>query len=296
MNSDSPRLLNVGCGRRYHPEWRNVDLIANDPHVMEHDLRLGIPFDNDSFDAVYHSHVLEHMPPGDGRKLIAECFRVLSPAGVLRIAVPDLEGIARAYIESIDRCDQRKPGAEDDHSWMQLELIDQMVRSCSGGQMGQFMTDSTIENHDFIASRMGAEILNCVSPDTEESGEPQTPVANSTPRRSLARKLRDRWTRFATKAQRSILKRLYGRDIFDLLEVARFRSSGEIHQWMYDRISLQRLLTESGFTQVRVCTAFESEIPKFANYELDAKQGEICKPDSLFIEAVKPAMAASRAA
>ena len=67
-----------------------------------------------------------------------------------------------------------------------------------------------------------------------------------------------------------------------------FRNSGEVHRWMYDRYSLSRLLTESGFINIQICQADESSIPDFNTYELDTCQGKVRKPDSLFIEATKP--------
>jgi hypothetical protein len=57
---------------------------------------------------------------------------------------------------------------------------------------------------------------------------------------------------------------------------------------MYDRVSLKRLLEECGFTHVRVCTAYESRIEGFASYGLDIVDGRVRKPDSLFMEAIKP--------
>jgi hypothetical protein len=56
---------------------------------------------------------------------------------------------------------------------------------------------------------------------------------------------------------------------------------------MYDRVSLKRLLEESGFTRIRVCSAFESRISGFASFGLDVINGAVRKPDSLFMEAVK---------
>ncbi len=56
---------------------------------------------------------------------------------------------------------------------------------------------------------------------------------------------------------------------------------------MYDRYSLTELLKEVGFGQIILRTAFESEIDKWEKYQLDVIDGEVRKPDSLFIEAKK---------
>ena len=41
--SASP-LLNLGCGRRRHPAWRNADLAPDGPDVLGIDLRKPLPF------------------------------------------------------------------------------------------------------------------------------------------------------------------------------------------------------------------------------------------------------------
>lgn len=64
------KYLNVGCGNRFHPDWVNVDLSPIDKRVITHDLSTGIPFDDNSFDAVYHSHLLEHIPRHQGKIFI----------------------------------------------------------------------------------------------------------------------------------------------------------------------------------------------------------------------------------
>jgi hypothetical protein len=43
-----------------------------------------------------------------------------------------------------------------------------------------------------------------------------------------------------------------------------------------------------GFIDVRVCRADDSRIPDFNSYGLDMIEGKIRKPDSLFMEAMKP--------
>ncbi len=70
----------------------------------------------------------------------------------------------------------------------------------------------------------------------------------------------------------------------------RFRNSGEIHRWMYDRVSLARLLREIGFAEPVVCGADESRIPDFDSFQLDRVDGFARKPDSLYVEAIKPSV------
>ena len=53
----------------------------------------------------------------------------------------------------------------------------------------------------------------------------------------------------------------------EALRIGRFRLSGECHQWMYDRVSLKRLLEEAGFSGIRICSAFDSRIEEFASFE-----------------------------
>ncbi len=58
----SMKLLNLGCGDRYHPDWINVDLHSSNPKVLANYLKEILPFEDDFFDVVYHSHVQEHLP------------------------------------------------------------------------------------------------------------------------------------------------------------------------------------------------------------------------------------------
>jgi hypothetical protein len=51
---------------------------------------------------------------------------------------------------------------------------------------------------------------------------------------------------------------------------------------------LQRILVSAGFSDINVCKAAESRIPRFDKYELDIIAGEIRKPDSFYMEGIKP--------
>ena len=97
------KFLNLGCGSRFHSSWTNIDFNSTGGGVIAYNLTRGIPFPNASFDVVYHSHLLEHLPRDSAEGFICECHRVLKMNGVLRVAVPDLEIIARTYLKALER-------------------------------------------------------------------------------------------------------------------------------------------------------------------------------------------------
>ena len=72
------------------------------------------------------------------------------------------------------------------------------------------------------------------------------------------------------------------------LRLGRFRMSGEVHLWMYDRYSLTRLLEQHGFEDARVLAAGESAIPDWRRFQLDVDpNGVPLKPDLIYVEGRK---------
>lgn len=71
----------------YYP----VDIDFDRPFVKQAVDIQNIPFEDDYFDLIYCSHVLEHVP--DDRKAMSELSRVLKPGGTALILVP-MNGIA----------------------------------------------------------------------------------------------------------------------------------------------------------------------------------------------------------
>jgi SAM-dependent methyltransferase len=61
------------------------------------DLTKPLPFDDSSVEAVFSSHVLEHLFMDEVEKLIPELYRVLKKSGVCRVVVPDLDKIVQNY-------------------------------------------------------------------------------------------------------------------------------------------------------------------------------------------------------
>lgn len=259
--------LNLGCGSRVHDEWLNIDIAPAAPGVVRHDLSRGIPAASGSARAVYHSHLIEHLRRDDARRFLDECFRVLAPGGVIRIATPDLEQLCRDYLAALDA------GARDDAEWMRIELLDQLVREQSGGTMAAFLARNDIPNLPFIRRRIGAEA------DTIIRAPRRKPTLGAIVRFGI-RLLR-----------RGVVFLIAGRSGLRAYDAGTFRFSGEAHQWLYDRYSLADLLREAGFADPRVESATTGRIAGWAVFQLDAgEDGAPFKPDSLYMEAVKPAV------
>jgi predicted SAM-dependent methyltransferase len=265
------RRLNIGCGNCFHPDWENIDLRPYSPHVKHIDIRKGLPYPRETFDAVYSSHLLEHLSQDQARSLLQEIKRVLKKDGIIRIVVPDLEAIARIYLEKLDASINNIPGAEADYDWMLMELLDQTTRTSRGGEMLKFLLKKDLNNKDFIRSRIGQEaeqywIAESQDPQERPGRKKKNPI------KTLGK---------------GLLKWLLGKEAAAAFEEVLLRNSGEVHRWMYDRFFLKRLLERSGFEDVRVCRADESRIYNFNSYGLDIQDGKIRKPDSLFMEGKK---------
>jgi hypothetical protein len=260
-----PLMVNLGCGMRYHRAWRNYDLQPASSDVIAANFIDGIPLPDDVASALYHSHVLEHLPREIARRFLLECRRVLMPGGILRIVVPDLEQSAREYIAVLD-ARRRGEDRKADHEWMLVELLDQMVRSSPGGQY-ETMLRVDRGNDAFLLPRLGG-----FGEGLLQSLRKSTPGRPSLKRRVF-----------------NTLTRMLPRRLGESMQEARFRRAGEIHLWMYDELSLRDLLIELGFTDVQRMTAQTSSIPDFAIYALDVDpDNKPWKGVSLYMEARKP--------
>lgn len=279
--ADGLLLLNVGCGLTYHPAWVNVDMTPADPAIMRWNVEQGLPFGDGSFDAVYSSHLLEHLSRSDARRFAAECLRVLKPGGVARFVVPDLERIAREYLQLVDDLRRGKQTSAKDYEWILLELVDQLARERTGGEMAAFLRSLEPSERGYVLSRIGEEAQRAW-------------VAAEQPRLSLTRRVSNMGLARAVGKLRSRLaaatvRLVGGRGAERAFHVGLFRQGGEVHRWMYDEVSLAAMLRATGFDEVARQAADTSGIPKFASYGLDTDaRGEVRKPDSLFMEALRP--------
>jgi predicted SAM-dependent methyltransferase len=274
------KLLNLGCGQHYSEniEWKNIDFVSCSDKVLEFNLLKGIPLEDSSIDLVYHSHVLEHFSKKDGEKFIEECFRVLKKGGILRIAIPDLEQIAKKYLEYLELGLNQPENKliRANYEWMKLEMYDQTVRNFSGGDMANYLFQPTILNEEFVFERIGEEgralRKRVVEYQRNNSNSEQTSVL------SWKQKIKN-------GIKQRVLNRLNIQE--ESHTIGAFRLGGEIHQWMYDRYSLFYLLKQKGGIELEVKSAFESKLGNWSDFELDGRDGKVRKPDSIFIECIK---------
>jgi SAM-dependent methyltransferase len=152
---DGRVLLNLGCGTKMHAAWNNIDFSVYarlrrhmgavrllrragvisparfaqfslvDPEIIAWNLARGIPFPDGSADAVYHSHVLEHIERHAAIRFLEDCRRVLKPGGVIRVVVPDLEKWSRQYLDSLQS--QPVPPQVQEHEKIVEELLLQLT-------------------------------------------------------------------------------------------------------------------------------------------------------------------------
>ena len=227
--------------------------------------------------------VLEHMRRADAVMFLAECYRVLKSGGIVRVGVPDLEKICHLYLSRLAAALDGDDAAVHDYDWIMLELYDQTVREKSGGDMLDFLRQDPLPNETFVFERIGEEGRQLVKTLRKQDNR----TGNSFLDRlyKLPMSLRS----LPVVAKRRMLEWLLGGNNRRALDIGHFRLAGEVHQWMYDRYSLARLLRQTGFRNPQVQQANTSLIPDWVNFHLDTlPDGQVIKPDLFFMEAIKP--------
>ena len=129
-----------------------------------------------------------------------------------------------------------------------------------------------IPEKDFVAGRLGGELQYMAAP----SARPATDLT-----------VNFSWLR--NFVARKIARLALGSEGMRLYDIGRFRRSGEIHRWMYDRYSLAQVLEQAGFVAPKRIGPSESSIPGWPAFNFDTEpDGRTYKPDSLYMEAVRP--------
>ena len=120
-DGDVPLRINLGCGERWMASWRNLDggpwtrlhrlrslpipesilpgaVRRYPPDLVRWDLRrVPLPFETDSASVVFTQYVLEYLTEDESLRVLAECWRVLRPGGLIRLNQTDIGAIIAAY-------------------------------------------------------------------------------------------------------------------------------------------------------------------------------------------------------
>ncbi|OHB50431.1 MAG: methyltransferase type 11 [Planctomycetes bacterium GWF2_41_51] len=135
------RKLHIG-GEKAHPEWEIFNIQAGEHVDHVGDAGDLSRFDENTFDEIYASHVLEHFDYQYGLvKTLKEWRRVLKPDGKLYISVPDLEILSKLFL------------AKD-----QLEFKDRLLvmRMMFGGHMNRYDYHFTGFDSDILGLYLGS--------------------------------------------------------------------------------------------------------------------------------------------
>lgn len=89
--------LHIGAGSHILPGWLNIDAGGSD---LSLNINWGLPLGDGSARFVYCAHMLEHLRFVDqAPPFLADIHRVPAPDGVVRLMVPDIAKLFRAYVD-----------------------------------------------------------------------------------------------------------------------------------------------------------------------------------------------------
>ena len=263
-------LLNLACGSKISSvgNWVNVDFSSPIDDVIEMNILDGLSFPEDSFDVVYTAQFIEHLTLQEAISVLREVYRVLKPGGILRIVTPDMEELARTYLHYLDRL--KHDGSSGDagkYDWIRIEIFDQIVRDHSGGEMKGFIEHCDSNMKAYISKRIGYTFTSFSAAKLPNK------------KRALLLKLK--------KTLKKILQLITAQTDTEIMKIGRFRLSGEVHRYMHDVYSLERLLHACQFSSIERVSPYASSISDWDSYELDVIQGQVDAPYSLYMEAKK---------
>jgi len=278
MQQSGQPKVNLACGGVFvtGDGWINLDYGASSEAVQRADLLGRVPLPDDHAALVYSSHFLEHIPREQVAGFLTECWRILAPGGVLRLVLPDLENLCRAYLT------HRERGEHEQANFVVLEMTDQCVRRESGGELGRYyrMLKSSPDEHaaliEFVRERTGENILS--NPPRGPLKARRATIAYLVP--GIQRRLERIWTR----AVLQLLPKAFRAQNVSLAAV------GERHHWLWDFEQLRTELERAGFGAITRCTASESCFDgfPFRSLDLDAEGRPRKGSESMYIEAIKP--------
>lgn len=91
--SKNTRYLEIGPGLTRLNEFETLNIIDGKAVDYIADISQKLPFPDNSFDLIYASHVIEHVPWFLQKQLFSEFHRILKPQGKIEIWVPNFKRV-----------------------------------------------------------------------------------------------------------------------------------------------------------------------------------------------------------
>ncbi len=163
------QYLNVGDGYFAREDWRLLDYAGEDSNypydqeLLDYNINLletkEWPIPNNSFNAVYSSHCLEHLTMDAIRFSIGQIFRVLKPGGIFRLTVPDIDPAYEAYLR-FDLTWFEENGNSADRSNITAHFLDYFSnKKISDIDIDRFNSDiKTLSKTDFLNKYINSSI------------------------------------------------------------------------------------------------------------------------------------------
>ncbi|MEN9447931.1 MAG: hypothetical protein RJA25_1221 [Bacteroidota bacterium] len=99
LQNNSEKKLQIGAQGSPMQGWLNVDILPKTPDTAYMDATQKFPFENNTFSYVFAEHMIEHITFDEGQLMLNECFRVLKPNGIIRLATPNLDNMVKLLQE-----------------------------------------------------------------------------------------------------------------------------------------------------------------------------------------------------
>ncbi len=275
--SRSYKFLNVACGDTFIEDdsWINVDFTSHSPIVKKANILDGLPYEDNTFDVVYSSHFIEHIPVDKIELFFDDVYRILKPGGLIRLVTPDLEFLNNEYKINYDKKAFKKA------NFITSLTLDQCVRSVSGGKlkkdMDNFYNSNDTEMINYIKLLIGPDAFEYVDSNDISFIEKVLIKVKKDPKFIFNILFMIRVKIFSFFLPKS----------FRELNLSN-ASIGEKHMWLYDFNSLSELLKNSSYIDITRTNFNESNYYNYIFSKLDIKNSLPRKGiHQLFVEALK---------
>ena len=224
------KYLNIACGSSFIDEtnWVNLDYKSS-KGVKRANLLNKLPFPDSTFDAIYCSHFVEHIPLKKIDFFLQECFRVLKPMGVLRIVMPDYLFLCKQYIINLENKDLEKA------EFIKILTLDQCVRTDRGGYLKKFLIKTQDNNNQDLKNY----IKEVIGEDFEGVNNSFT-LLDQLNFTNFFRMLEFLWIRLISSFLPSAFRN----------QNVSFAAVGEKHTWLYDEESFKKQLIKNNYKEI----------------------------------------------